>query len=32
LPGLLLDTHALYWLVSSEDTLTDEALAEIGIA
>jgi PIN domain nuclease of toxin-antitoxin system len=32
LPGLLLDTHALYWLVSGEDTLTDQALAEIGLA
>jgi PIN domain nuclease of toxin-antitoxin system len=32
LPGLLLDTHALYWMVSGEDTLTDQALAEIGLA
>lgn len=32
MPGLLLDTHALYWLVSGEDSLTDEALVEIGLA
>jgi PIN domain nuclease of toxin-antitoxin system len=32
LPGLLLDTHALFWLVSGEDTLTDQALVEIGLA
>lgn len=32
MPGLLLDTHALFWLVSGEDTLTDEALVEIGLA
>lgn len=32
MPGLLLDTHALFWLVSGEVTLTDEALVEIGLA
>jgi PIN domain nuclease of toxin-antitoxin system len=32
LPGLLLDTHALYWLVSGEEPLSDNALLEIGIA
>lgn len=32
MPGLLLDTHALFWLVSGEDTLTDQALVEIGLA
>jgi len=30
LPGILLDTHALYWLVSGEDALTEEALVAIG--
>jgi hypothetical protein len=30
LPGLLLDTHALFWLVSGEDSLADQALVEIG--
>lgn len=29
---MLLDTHALYWLVSGEETLSDEALAAIGEA
>lgn len=28
--GVLLDTHALYWLVSGEEPLSDEALAAIG--
>lgn len=32
MPGLLLDTHALFWLVSGEDTLADPALVEIGLA
>jgi PIN domain nuclease of toxin-antitoxin system len=32
LPGLLLDTHALYWLVSGDEPLSDSALVEIGIA
>lgn len=30
MPGILLDTHALYWLVSGEDALTEEALVAIG--
>jgi PIN domain nuclease of toxin-antitoxin system len=30
LVGVLLDTHALFWLVSGEDDLTDEALIAIG--
>ncbi|MGZ9724278.1 type II toxin-antitoxin system VapC family toxin [Rhizobium miluonense] len=30
--GVLLDTHALYWLVSGEIALTDEALVAIGTA
>jgi PIN domain nuclease of toxin-antitoxin system len=30
LAGLLLDTHALYWLVSGEEDLTEEALVAIG--
>ncbi len=30
MPGLLLDTHALYWLVTQELPLTDDALIEIG--
>ncbi|MDQ4087455.1 MAG: type II toxin-antitoxin system VapC family toxin [Pseudomonadota bacterium] len=28
--GVLLDTHALYWLVSGEEELTEEALVAIG--
>lgn len=32
MPGLLLDTHALFWLVSGEDALSDNALIEIGLA
>jgi len=32
LPGLLLDTHALFWLVSGVDVLADQALVEIGLA
>ena len=28
--GILLDTHALFWLVSGEDVLTEEALVAIG--
>lgn len=28
--GILLDTHALYWLVSGEQELSDEALIAIG--
>jgi PIN domain nuclease of toxin-antitoxin system len=27
--GLLLDTHALFWLVSGEDSPADQALVEI---
>lgn len=30
MPGILLDTHALYWLVSGVRILTDEALFAIG--
>jgi PIN domain nuclease of toxin-antitoxin system len=30
LPGVLLDTHALYWLVSGTEKLSDEALIAIG--
>lgn len=30
MPGALLDTHALYWLVSGTDDLTDAALIAIG--
>jgi len=30
LSGVLLDTHALYWLVSGEAALLDEALVAIG--
>jgi PIN domain nuclease of toxin-antitoxin system len=30
LPGLLLDTHALYWLASGEAEMTEEALVAIG--
>jgi PIN domain nuclease of toxin-antitoxin system len=30
LPGVLLDTHALYWLVSGEQSLSDEALVAVG--
>lgn len=32
MPGLLLDTHVLYWLVSGEEQLTNEALVAIGEA
>ena len=30
MPGILLDTHALYWLVSGEEELAEEALVAIG--
>lgn len=30
MPGVLLDTHALYWLVSGTEPLTDEALVAVG--
>ncbi|WP_144186261.1 type II toxin-antitoxin system VapC family toxin [Elioraea rosea] len=30
MPGLLLDSHALYWLVSGEGTLSEGALVAIG--
>lgn len=30
MPGILLDTHALYWLVSGEAELTEAALVAIG--
>ncbi len=30
MPGILLDTHALYWLVSGEQNLAHEALVAIG--
>jgi PIN domain nuclease of toxin-antitoxin system len=30
LPGILLDTHALFWLVSGENTLSERALVAIG--
>jgi PIN domain nuclease of toxin-antitoxin system len=30
LPGVLLDTHTLYWLVSGESELAEEALVAIG--
>ncbi|WP_442981268.1 type II toxin-antitoxin system VapC family toxin [Rhizobium sp. S152] len=30
MPGVLLDTHALYWLVSGTQSLSDEALVAIG--
>ncbi|HEX8645154.1 MAG TPA: type II toxin-antitoxin system VapC family toxin [Allosphingosinicella sp.] len=30
MPGLLLDTHALYWLASGEAEMTEEALVAIG--
>jgi PIN domain nuclease of toxin-antitoxin system len=30
LPGVLLDTHALYWLVSGEQALSEDALIAIG--
>ena len=30
MPGVLLDTHALYWLVSGEADLTEDALVAIG--
>lgn len=29
MPGVLLDTHALYWLVTAADTLSAEALVSI---
>ncbi|MGX5800600.1 type II toxin-antitoxin system VapC family toxin [Bradyrhizobium sp. Arg314] len=29
MPGALLDTHALYWLVTAADTLSEEALIAI---
>jgi PIN domain nuclease of toxin-antitoxin system len=32
LPGVLLDSHTLYWLVSGSTPLTDEALVAIGEA
>jgi PIN domain nuclease of toxin-antitoxin system len=31
LTGILLDTHALFWLVSGENMLTEEALVAIGV-
>jgi PIN domain nuclease of toxin-antitoxin system len=31
LAGILLDTHALFWLVSGEDMLTEAALVAIGV-
>jgi PIN domain nuclease of toxin-antitoxin system len=31
LSGILLDTHALFWLVSGENMLTEEALVAIGV-
>lgn len=30
MPGVLLDTHALYWLVSGEEQLSNDALIAIG--
>ena len=30
LPGILLDTHALFWLVSEEEALAEQALVAIG--
>lgn len=30
MPGILLDSHALYWLVSGEDQLSNEAMVAIG--
>lgn len=30
MPGVLLDTHALYWLVSGEEPLIEDALVAIG--
>lgn len=30
MPGILLDTHTLYWLVSGEEPLSEEALVAIG--
>ncbi|WP_136621682.1 MULTISPECIES: type II toxin-antitoxin system VapC family toxin [Mesorhizobium] len=30
MPGILLDTHVLYWLVSEAEPLSDEALVAIG--
>ena len=32
MPGVLLDTHALYWLVSGDDVLSDEAKVAIAEA
>lgn len=32
MPGVLLDTHTLYWLVSGEEALSDEALFAIAEA
>lgn len=32
MPGILLDTHALYWLVSGEDALSEDALVAIANA
>jgi PIN domain nuclease of toxin-antitoxin system len=32
LPGVLLDTHTLYWLVSGEDALAEEAQVAIAAA
>ena len=32
MPGVLLDTHALYWLVSDEGTLAEAALLAIALA
>ncbi|RXD01951.1 PIN domain-containing protein [Sphingomonas sp. UV9] len=30
MPGVLLDTHTLYWLVSGEEPLTEDTLVAIG--
>ncbi|WP_354292567.1 type II toxin-antitoxin system VapC family toxin [Sphingomonas sp. PvP055] len=30
MPGVLLDTHTLYWLVTGNDPLTEESLVAIG--
>ena len=30
MPGVLLDTHTLYWLVSGDEPLTEEALVAVG--
>lgn len=32
MPGVLLDTHTLYWLVSGEDALSEDALVAIASA